>query len=227
MNLSPLRKKSYRFGLFPFRSPLLREYPPTPIGAMQCFSYASIRLAISFMEKALLLPIGVGGFFSLPRATKMFQFARYTPQALCIQTWVRRYFCRRGFPHSDIPGSQVGCHLPEAYRRLRRPSSFIDVKAFTIRPCVLTEIGTHPNRLSASGYLTCIVRASCDAAVAPEPPTMLVVPSILLTLTFLLMRYLLFGCQVARAGRGNLRFPRPTPLLPSLCRCLNPRTKQV
>src|SRR5262245_51450537 len=39
-----------------------------------------------------------------------------------------------GFPHSDIPGSQVGCHLPEAYRRLRRPSSFIAVEASTIRP---------------------------------------------------------------------------------------------
>ncbi len=28
-----------------------------------------------------------------------------------------------GFPHSDIPGSQVVCHLPETFRRLPRPSS--------------------------------------------------------------------------------------------------------
>ena len=28
-----------------------------------------------------------------------------------------------GFPHSEILGSKVACHLPEAYRRLLRPSS--------------------------------------------------------------------------------------------------------
>jgi hypothetical protein len=28
-----------------------------------------------------------------------------------------------GFPHSEISGSKVYCHLPEAYRRLIRPSS--------------------------------------------------------------------------------------------------------
>ena len=28
-----------------------------------------------------------------------------------------------GFPHSDISGSQVVCHLPEAFRRLPRLSS--------------------------------------------------------------------------------------------------------
>ena len=39
-----------------------------------------------------------------------------------------------GFPHSDILGSQVGCHLPEAYRRLPRPSSAPRAQAFTVRP---------------------------------------------------------------------------------------------
>ena len=38
-----------------------------------------------------------------------------------------------GFPHSEILGSTVGCHLPEAYRRLRRPSSAFCAKASTIR----------------------------------------------------------------------------------------------
>ena len=28
-----------------------------------------------------------------------------------------------GFPHSEIPGSKLVCQLPEAYRRLLRPSS--------------------------------------------------------------------------------------------------------
>jgi hypothetical protein len=37
-----------------------------------------------------------------------------------------------GFPHSDIPGSKLVCQLPGAYRRLRRPSSPVIAKAFTI-----------------------------------------------------------------------------------------------
>ncbi len=28
-----------------------------------------------------------------------------------------------GFPHSDTPGSKLVCQLPEAFRRLPRPSS--------------------------------------------------------------------------------------------------------
>ena len=46
------------FGLFPFRSPLLRE----------------------------------SRFLSFPRATKMFQFARLPPRALCIQARVRAHY---------------------------------------------------------------------------------------------------------------------------------------
>ena len=34
-----------------------------------------------------------------------------------------RRFAVAGFPHSEIPGSKVGSHLPEAYRR--HPTSFI------------------------------------------------------------------------------------------------------
>jgi hypothetical protein len=37
-------------------------------------------------------------------------------------------------PHSEIPGSTSGCRLPEAYRRLPRPSSAPDAKASTVRP---------------------------------------------------------------------------------------------
>lgn len=38
------------------------------------------------------------------------------------------------FPHSDTLRSQVGCHLPEDYRRLPRPSSAPDAKASTECP---------------------------------------------------------------------------------------------
>jgi hypothetical protein len=38
------------------------------------------------------------------------------------------------FPHSEIPGSTLGCQLPGAYRRLPRPSSAPGAKASTVRP---------------------------------------------------------------------------------------------
>src|SRR6202012_4263915 len=39
-----------------------------------------------------------------------------------------------GFPHSETPGSQLGCQLPGAYRRLQRPSSAPGAKASTVCP---------------------------------------------------------------------------------------------
>src|SRR3990170_5861338 len=46
---------------------------------------------------------------------------------------------RAGFPHSDTPGSQLGCQLPRAYRRLQRPSSALDAKASTMCPSQLAK----------------------------------------------------------------------------------------
>ena len=43
------------------------------------------------------------------------------------------------FPHSDTPGSQLGCQLPRAYRRLQRPSSALDAKASTMCPLQLVK----------------------------------------------------------------------------------------
>ena len=37
-------------------------------------------------------------------------------------------------PHSETPGSTLGCQLPGAYRRLPRPSSAPDAKASTECP---------------------------------------------------------------------------------------------
>ena len=39
-----------------------------------------------------------------------------------------------GFPHSEILGSRFVCQLPEAYRRLLRPSSAPSAKASTLCP---------------------------------------------------------------------------------------------
>ena len=43
-----------------------------------------------------------------------------------------------GFPHSEISGSKLICQLPEAYRRLSRPSSPVIAKAFTTCTCSLS-----------------------------------------------------------------------------------------
>ena len=45
-----------------------------------------------------------------------------------------------GFPHSEISGSQVVCHLPEAYRRLPRLSSPLTAKASTVCASSLDHI---------------------------------------------------------------------------------------
>src|SRR5690625_3891127 len=50
---------------------------------------------------------------------------------------------RGRFPHSDILGSQVGCHLPAAYRRLPRPSSAPCAQASTVRPLKLKATQRH------------------------------------------------------------------------------------
>ncbi len=56
-----------------------------------------------------------------------------------------------GFPHSEIPGSQLGYQLPWAYRRFQRPSSPLDAKTSTVRPSSLhhtdltsTDVETEP-----------------------------------------------------------------------------------
>ena len=43
----------------------------------------------------------------------------------------------RRFPHSEIPGSVIGQHLPRAYRSRPRPSSALGAKASTVCPCSL------------------------------------------------------------------------------------------
>src|SRR6476660_9828687 len=52
-----------------------------------------------------------------------------------------------GFPHSDTPGSTLGCQLPRAYRRLLRPSSALDAKASTMCPSQLVTHTTNPPHL--------------------------------------------------------------------------------
>ena len=66
---------------------------------------------------------------SFPPVTEMFQFTGFAPHAYLFSM---RYLLRGGFPHSEIAGSKVVCHLADAYRRLPRPSSPSTAKASTM-----------------------------------------------------------------------------------------------
>ncbi len=82
-------------GLFPVRSPLLRE----------------------------------SRLISIPPVTEMFQFTGFASRTYLFSTGYSRS-C--GFPHSDIAGSKLVCQLPDAFRRLPRPSSPSTAKASAI-----------------------------------------------------------------------------------------------
>jgi hypothetical protein len=79
---------------------------------------------------------------SFPRATEMFQFTRFASHDY---VFIMRYRLRGGFPHSEISGSKLICQLPEAYRRLSRPSSPVIAKAsttcsYSLDPITLTSL---------------------------------------------------------------------------------------
>ena len=79
---------------------------------------------------------------SFPRATEMFQFTRFASHDY---VFIMRYLLRGGFPHSEISGSKLICQLPEAYRRLSRPSSPVIAKAsttcsYSLDPITLTSL---------------------------------------------------------------------------------------
>ena len=82
---------------------------------------------------------------SFPRATEMFQFTRFASHDY---VFIMRYLLLGGFPHSEISGSKLICQLPEAYRRLSRPSSPIIAKAsttcsYSLDPITLTFLAKH------------------------------------------------------------------------------------
>ena len=68
---------------------------------------------------------------------------------------------RVGFPHSDIFGSKLVCQLPEAFRRLPRPSSPVIAKAsttctYSLDPITLrtSDIKTGNIKKAISGFLS-------------------------------------------------------------------------
>ena len=58
-----------------------------------------------------------------------------------------------GFPHSEISGSKLICQLPEAYRRLSRPSSPVIAKASTTCTYSLDPITLVPTALQVCPHV--------------------------------------------------------------------------
>ena len=76
---------------------------------------------------------------------------RVRSSCLCIQHEVTTEVA--GFPHSEISGSKVVCYLPEAYRKLQRPSSPSVAKAFTMCAYSLDHITSNALDDDVTGLL--------------------------------------------------------------------------
>ena len=79
---------------------------------------------------------GSRGFFPFLWVLRCFS----SPACLYLPYGFRQEYARittREFPHSEIPGSKVGQHLPRAYRSRPRPSSALGAKASTVCPSSL------------------------------------------------------------------------------------------
>ncbi len=69
------------------------------------------------------------------------------PRVRLTYLWIQYVIPQRGgFPHSEIPGSKLVYQLPEAYRRLPRPSSPVAAKASTM--CAYSLDHITPSTLS-------------------------------------------------------------------------------
>jgi hypothetical protein len=69
--------------------------------------------------------------FLFLRVLRCFTSPRYHPLPYAFRQG-RHPMTGAGFPHSEILGSQPGCRLLEAYRRLQRPSSAPGTKTSTV-----------------------------------------------------------------------------------------------
>jgi hypothetical protein len=109
------------------RSADLLKGPATPImqrlPAITHDRFGLFRVRSPLLTESLLL--------SLPVGTEMFHFPTFPLSALYIQAEITGSSPAE-FPHSEILGSKSVYRLPEAYRRLLRPSSAPTAKASTV-----------------------------------------------------------------------------------------------
>jgi hypothetical protein len=79
---------------------------------------------------------GSRGFFPFLGLLRCFSSPAYRYPPYVFKREHARITTRR-FPHSEIPGSEVGQHLTRAYRSRPRPSSALGAKASTVCPSSL------------------------------------------------------------------------------------------
>jgi hypothetical protein len=89
---------------------------------------------------------------SFPPVTKMFQFTGFASSTYVFSAG---YPLRGGFPHSEIAGSKVVCHLADAFRRLPRLSSPSTAKASAMCAYSLDHITPRSLRGYGAGFSLC------------------------------------------------------------------------
>jgi hypothetical protein len=97
--------------------------------AFPCRSTRSPRITTTGLVPFRSPLLGESRLISFPPVTEMFQFTGFASHTYGFSV---RYSRSCGFPHSDISGSKSVCRLPEAFRRLPRPSSPSTAKASAI-----------------------------------------------------------------------------------------------
>jgi hypothetical protein len=85
------------------------------------------------LPRSLAATDGITALFSLPRGTEMVHFPRLASSNLCIQLEIARHDPDGVTPFGDLR-IKACLPLPEAYRRLPRPSSPLCAKASTVNP---------------------------------------------------------------------------------------------
>ena len=101
--------------------PLWPDFPDCSTRTYAIMSTGLFRVRSPLLTESRLI--------SIPPVTKMFQFTGFASVTYVFSHGYRR---SGGFPHSEIFGSKHICRLPEAYRRLPRPSSPSVAKASTM-----------------------------------------------------------------------------------------------
>ena len=127
------------------RSPPLRisstGFAPSSTELSFSFDYPSIRLLTVLQPQSFdwfrLLRfrsplLSESRLFSSPPGTKMFQFPGFSSHQLCIHLWMIPHYRYRVAPFG-FPRIVACLRLPEAFRRLLRPSSALYAQTSTVR----------------------------------------------------------------------------------------------
>ncbi len=146
-----LTRKAVRFRLRG-RYPLWREFPFTSTNAQLCnfptrrqtdqvrpYNPCVTTTAVYHVTQVWALPFSLA---TTQGVEVSFLSSGYLDVSVPRLAFTRPILFRRGysrittsrFPHSEIPGSKVGQHLPRAYRSRPRPSSALSAKASTVCP---------------------------------------------------------------------------------------------